>query len=279
LPQPPDAPITRTLEIDGEATALTGPCLGLVVRGEPHARDESGECVGLAAGDLLTVVDGARCRLGGPREAAELRLFAAPPAWVREALDLAGATARAGAVAFHVDRCGSETARRAARLLREPALPGRDEALAALLETSRHLELLAIASTPRERVLEPNRRREGARARRRRLRFLEIVEALSDEPLDGISLTDLAGRLGTSERQVSRLFRSELGTTFREHVATLRIERAKRLLRETDLPVIEVAAETGWGSLGHFTTTFRRRIGQTPSGYRASAPAPSDRAA
>jgi AraC-like DNA-binding protein len=48
------------------------------------------------------------------------------------------------------------------------------------------------------------------------------------------------------------------------------MERAKRLLRETDLPVIEVAAETGWSSLAHFTTTFRRRVGQTPSGYRAA---------
>jgi len=61
----------------------------------------------------------------------------------------------------------------------------------------------------------------------------------------------------------------QFGTTFREHLATLRLERAKRLLAATDLPVIEVAGHTGWSSLAHFNAVFRRRVGLTPSAFRA----------
>lgn len=59
--------------------------------------------------------------------------------------------------------------------------------------------------------------------------------------------------------------------TFREFMSQLRLNRAKDLLRETDLPVIDVAAETGWRSLAHFTSTFGRRVGMTPSRYREHA--------
>lgn len=274
---PPDIPEIRTHAIDGRAVAFEGAGLLIVIHGRLCVRDEQDECVALEAGDLLTVTDGGRCTLGGPREAGEVRAFCVGSSWAREALGLAGVVFARAEVAFHVDRCGFEAARRAARLFRELSAPRRvGDERSALVETSRRLELLAIAARPHRAVLDPGNRREGARARRRRVRLLEIVDRLVDDSLEGLSLTALADELGTSERQASRLFRSELGTTFREHLASLRLERAKRLLRETDLPVIEVAAETGWGSLGHFTTTFRRRTGLTPTGYRSRS---SDRAA
>ena len=49
----------------------------------------------------------------------------------------------------------------------------------------------------------------------------------------------------------------------------LRVDRARRLLDESALPVIEVAAETGWSSLAHFNAVFRRHTGHTPTAYRA----------
>jgi len=70
---------------------------------------------------------------------------------------------------------------------------------------------------------------------------------------------------------VTRLFKDELGQTFGEHVAGLRLERAKDLLRNTDHNIVEVAAVTGWASLGHFNGMFRRRVGLTPSRFRALA--------
>ena len=78
----------------------------------------------------------------------------------------------------------------------------------------------------------------------------------------------------------SRLFQGELGRTFREHLAGLRLERAKALLRATEMSVIEVAGETGWSSLAHFNSVFRRRVGATPRQFRIGAsPAPSARIA
>ena len=68
--------------------------------------------------------------------------------------------------------------------------------------------------------------------------------------------------------KAKRLFREELGCTFREHVSNLRIERARRLLAETERSIVEVAGETGWSSLAHFNSAFRRWVGATPSAYR-----------
>lgn len=265
------SPTVARATLAGESLLLEGPCLVSVVRGNLQARDRDGECVRAEPGDLLSVAPEARCRLGGSRETGEILLFRARGDWARWAADLAGAELPSHGTCFHVDRCGSDRARRAARILRELDLRGHDEdRLAELLAASRHLELLAIAFAPRAGVLEPGVRRAGAPAVARRQRFREIVAALADEPLEGVTLASVADRLGASERQASRLFRSELGTPFREYLVRLRIERARRLLRETGLSVIEVAAETGWSSLAHFTTTFRRRVGRTPTGYRAS---------
>ena len=77
--------------------------------------------------------------------------------------------------------------------------------------------------------------------------------------------------LELSARQASRLFREELGCTFRAHVANLRIERARRLLAETERSIVDVAGETGWSSLAHFNSAFRRQVGATPSAYRHGA--------
>jgi AraC family transcriptional regulator len=273
--QAPRHPQIRTIDIVDEPLALRDACLLLLVSGELRARDEEGECVSVGPGDLVTVPTGGHCDLIARGRPAEIVWFHAGDAWAREAAALAGVEMEPSGAHFHVDRVGSDTARRATRIVRELDSTRRREGQPrALVETSRHLELLAIAVTPRPSTLAPNARRGGARARALRARFLERVGELESQPLEDVSLASLAEALGTSERHASRLFRTELGTTFREHVAGLRLERAKRLLRETDLPVIEVAAEAGWSSLGHFTTTFRRRIGLTPTGYRAAAESP-----
>jgi transcriptional regulator GlxA family with amidase domain len=54
-------------------------------------------------------------------------------------------------------------------------------------------------------------------------------------------------------------------------MAELRLARARRLLRDTDYSVVDVAGETGWRSLAHFNAVFRQRTGLTPSAYREQA--------
>ena len=76
-------------------------------------------------------------------------------------------------------------------------------------------------------------------------------------------------QVGLSERQVARLFRRTLGTSFSAYVTQLRIERAKKLLATSHRSVTEIGLDTGWQSLAHFNTVFRRRVSATPSAYRA----------
>jgi AraC-like DNA-binding protein len=97
---------------------------------------------------------------------------------------------------------------------------------------------------------------------------------LTHQPLYGLTLATFAERLGLSERQASRLVRERLGIRFGAHLTELRLSRAKRMFAETDLAVVDVAEEAGFGSLGQFNLVFRVRTGLTPSRFRALAQAP-----
>lgn len=281
-PEPGDAgrarePQTACHPLGGEALLLRGPAVVSLPSGELAVRGAHDACVRMGEGDVLTLSAGETARLGGRDARGELLVFAAPPCWTDRALHLAGAAPVAAAPKLFLHRSGSDTARRAARILRELA-----RRPAGGLETSaRHLELLSIVLAPRAGFVDP-RARENRRARARRTELLGVLDRLEHAPLEGVSLTSIARELGASERQTSRLFRAELSMTFREFMSRVRLKRAKALLRETGRPVIEVAAETGWRSLGHFTSTFRRRVGMTPSEYRAqrsSDPEETERAA
>ena len=78
----------------------------------------------------------------------------------------------------------------------------------------------------------------------------------------------LASVSGVSEAHFSRCFRNAFGVPPHRYLLSRRIERAKALLRDTDLSVTEIAFETGWGSLGTFGRTFRDITGESPSALR-----------
>ena len=120
--------------------------------------------------------------------------------------------------------------------------------------------------------LEPVAADEGDGAELRDMTRRFTVSAALSAPLLALAMGDmLPGRPISSRLPGSGRALLELGKTFREHVAELRLERAKSLLRETEMTVIEVAGETGWSSLAHFNSVFRRRVGSTPGQFRRSA--------
>ena len=92
-----------------------------------------------------------------------------------------------------------------------------------------------------------------------------FVEANLDRT---IALRDLATRAGLSVHHFARAFRTSAGVTPRVYVEEQRIERAKRLLAESDHSLAEIAIETGLGTQSRFTTTFKRRTGFTPAQFR-----------
>src|SRR5262245_65119511 len=86
-----------------------------------------------------------------------------------------------------------------------------------------------------------------------------------------LSLAEIAGAAYLSEFHFSRLFKKITGATPHAYLASLRIERARRLLAESDLPIAEVGAEVGYASQSHFTKIFREATGMTPRAFRHAA--------
>lgn len=71
-----------------------------------------------------------------------------------------------------------------------------------------------------------------------------------------------------SEAHFARAFKEAFGAPPHRYLLTRRIERAKALLRDTDLPITDIAFQTGWSSLGTFGRTFRDVTGETPRELR-----------
>jgi transcriptional regulator GlxA family with amidase domain len=80
----------------------------------------------------------------------------------------------------------------------------------------------------------------------------------------------LARAAGISLRQLERLFHRHVGHGIHAHYRWLRLERARQLLRETTLPVLDVALATGFASASQFARAYGRAFGEPPSRTRLS---------
>jgi len=255
------------LELTSDPHPIIGFALVLVARGELRARLAADESAGLVAGDVLVVGPREGGALTARRGHAALLSFRVQGEWLARALALAGFELEPAPPRATTLRAGTQAARRAALVLRELAEAGSGHAEeSALARASRALELLALGLAARPEPLAPVARRSSARG----VELGAALERLGEGSLEHLSLSRFAAGLGFSERQVSRIVRERLGCSFGAHVAALRLARAKLLLAESDLPVIEVAAEAGFGSLGRFNQLFRATTGGTPSGFRAA---------
>jgi len=112
---------------------------------------------------------------------------------------------------------------------------------------------------------EPGRGQDPALLRRL-LRAKDRMDAASHEEWP---VSRLAKVSGVSEAHFARSFKDAFGLPPHRYLLTRRIERAKALLRDTDLPITEIAFQTGWNSLGTFGRTFRDITGASPSELRA----------
>ena len=97
------------------------------------------------------------------------------------------------------------------------------------------------------------------------------LRLIGEGALDAGTVEDLAARLGVGARHLSRLFAVHVGASPLQTAQTLRIGRAKRLLDETALPVSEVAARAGFGSVRRLNAAFARLYGRPPSAIRRPA--------
>ena len=97
------------------------------------------------------------------------------------------------------------------------------------------------------------------------------VRFIREHACDGISVKDLLDEIPMSRRVLESRFRRLLGHTPHDEIARVRFERVRQLLRETTLPLTEIARRSGFRTAEYLATAFRREFGMSPDGYRKSA--------
>lgn len=88
-----------------------------------------------------------------------------------------------------------------------------------------------------------------------------------------LSISDLADQSGMSPRQVQRLFHDYLGVVPLTHYREIRLQHARRLLRQTDISITEIAFASGFANSSHFTRCFKEQFSITPFAERIAIPA------
>lgn len=94
---------------------------------------------------------------------------------------------------------------------------------------------------------------------------VELMEANIKEP---ISQEDLASYVGLSRRQLQRLFQRYLMCAPSRYYLQLRLQRARELLRQTSMSLVEISALTGFVSTSHFSKSYKAFYGHSPSAER-----------
>ena len=94
------------------------------------------------------------------------------------------------------------------------------------------------------------------------------LRLIDDGALDASGVEVLADRLGVGTRHLSRLFRKHLGASPTQVAKTARVQRAKRLLDETNLLMAEIAMRSGFGSLRRFNAVFAEVYKRPPTQIR-----------
>lgn len=115
-----------------------------------------------------------------------------------------------------------------------------------------------------EKAREPSRCETSPLPRLLLKRVIERMHA----PDGGLNLRALAAETGYSQRHFIRMFHAATGQTPHRFVVQLRLEHARRLLRQHRASLIDIAAEAGFSSHAHMTQVFRRVLGVTPSEFR-----------
>jgi AraC family transcriptional regulator len=96
----------------------------------------------------------------------------------------------------------------------------------------------------------------------------QITDWMAEHVAEEFTLDRLAAQAGLSKFYFNRLFKSAVGVSPSHYHINLRMDVAKRLLRETKKSVVEVALDVGYANPSHFAQLFRRETGLSPSDYR-----------
>jgi LacI family transcriptional regulator, galactose operon repressor len=96
----------------------------------------------------------------------------------------------------------------------------------------------------------------------------ESVRFIREHAFEAMTIEDVLKHVAMSRRNLERRFRRCMQRTLLDEIRRVRLDRAAGLLRETDLDMLRVAEQSGFANQVRFSTVFRERMGDTPTGYR-----------
>jgi len=100
-------------------------------------------------------------------------------------------------------------------------------------------------------------------------RSQELLEYIGAHGLEAdFSIRRMAADFGMTDTNLSHLIKQKTGKNLTDHLTQLRMERAKQLLRETDLPLKAIISQIGYYDLSSFIKKFKSIVGMTPGEYR-----------
>ncbi|KRG12800.1 AraC family transcriptional regulator [Lederbergia galactosidilytica] len=120
-----------------------------------------------------------------------------------------------------------------------------------------HILLTLIRLAERTRILDKNS-----------LRTETIKSYIDTHYYEPLTANDIADKLGISVRYVNTIFKESYQKTPMQYLMEIRIERAKKLLRETDKEIITICFEVGYETLSTFYRTFKNETNLSPKQYR-----------
>jgi len=121
-----------------------------------------------------------------------------------------------------------------------------------------------------EGSFEHEHRRNGLQLADRRViaRVQQMTTFINNEFATPINVTDVARVGGLHPTNATATFQKVLGQSIAQYLRRRRLNHALKLLADTDMAIIEVAFESGHGSLSRFYDAFQRQLGCTPKDYR-----------
>jgi len=99
--------------------------------------------------------------------------------------------------------------------------------------------------------------------------MVQAIRFIRGEVGNGIAVKDVLAHVNRSRTDLEQRFRAQLQTSIHSEILRRRIDRVSALLRETELPVNEVARKSGFATAAHLCRLFRRHFGQTPTEFRS----------
>lgn len=99
-------------------------------------------------------------------------------------------------------------------------------------------------------------------------RMKKVMAYINDNLANPITRESICQELYISESYLSRTFTKEMGMTLFDYITECRINKAKELLRSTDLTVTAVCTQVGYNYAAYFTKIFKEKTGMTPNQYR-----------